>query len=48
MIISVICVDFFNDIWAVVFGFFFLAVKIEFILFAKMFFVYMGGKLSET
>ena len=33
--------------WAVVFGFFMLAVKIEFLLFGKMLFVYMGGKLFE-
>ena len=33
--------------WAVVFGFFILAVKIEFLLFGKMLFVYMGGKLFE-
>ena len=40
------CVDFLNDILAVVFGFLMLAVKIIFLLFGKMFFVY-GGKLFE-
>ena len=33
--------------WAVVLKFFMLVVKIEFLLFRKMLFVYMGGKLSE-
>ena len=33
--------------WDVVFEFFMLAVKIEFLLFGKMLFVYIGGKLFE-
>ena len=33
--------------WVVVLKFFMLSVKIEFLLFGKMLFVYMGGKLSE-
>ena len=33
--------------WDVVFEFFMLAVKIEFLLFEKMLFVYIGGKLFE-
>ena len=38
---SHICVGFFNDILALVFGFLMLAVKIIFLLFGKKFFVYM-------
>ena len=34
--------------WAVVLKFFLLVVKIEFLLFGKMLFVYMGGKLSKV
>ena len=33
--------------WDVVFGFFMIAIKIEFLLFEKMLFVYMCDKLFE-
>ena len=33
--------------WVVIFGFFMLAVKIEFLLFGWILFVYMAGNLFE-
>ena len=45
--IVIFVLNFSMTFWDVVFEFFMLAVKIEFLLFGKMLFVYIGGKLFE-